>query len=291
MDAVSNIPYSGPTTGIRNNLATEEISMENCINALSTHLGSPLVIDGLPGIDGIKYDEDPSPLTHLMFYNDLASRQRMVLIHLIRNDEHLTLKSLAMPHDQDPLNTLCRAVATAAEAARTWDQNTLAANDNDTQALRQRILSRAHATTVQATTMRTDQDQDAGDSSSSTDTAETLHDEMVAMITVMLRGNDTSERPVRNAGQDANPHTARITGRRPHIPVRAMPAAAEEKPVAAPRRGIKRQRSDEAIEAIPTEAAVAPVSVASPAFAPTSPASPATATGHPDRPASPPTPP
>jgi hypothetical protein len=280
-------PPAGPSPGIQNRLAPQAISVTDCINALSDHLGSPLVIDGLPGIDGMKYDDDPSPLTHLMFHDDLASRQRSVLIHLVRNDEHLLLKDMALPREQNPLNTLFRAVATSVRAALTWDQNTLPANDADTQALRELILSTT-STAVQTTTHR---EPHAG---SSAGTAHNAQEALFEDLKSMLIAQNAHEKSLRHAGTSAGiaPGPSPITQRRPHVPLSIMPTAADKAPVARPRQGMKRRHPDEATEAAPSVAAAAPLaSVIVRHLALSSPPSPATATGHPDRPDGPPTPP
>jgi hypothetical protein len=293
-----------PPAGSRNNRPdTPRITPLDCIDALSAHLGSQLLIHGLRSIDETQNDENTQALTHLSFRHNLSNGQDSVQIYLVRNGDPLTVNEVALPYERDPLDMLFRAVATAARAARDWSADTPAANDPDTRALRDMVLGGNQRITIQPG-MQTGWDAGNNNVSSTSDAGgagrpANAHDALSREIELAVSRHDDGR-----SAQPGVPAAAHIAVRRPHaIPPVAPPtspsgqagAAQTGQRSAAPSstsRGIKRRLSSETTEAVPT-AAAAPVSgkrpavapAVAPAFPPAAPPSYATATAHRGRPA------
>jgi hypothetical protein len=143
---ISGTPQTaGPSAGfaaagaITGNTHARLFDIATCVDALSRYLDSPLAIDGLHGVGSIAANENIPTLTHLMFYRMPAEVQQYLMIHLIRNGQHLLIGNLKLPDGHDSLECLLRATVTASHAARDWDGETQTASDADLLALRKII--------------------------------------------------------------------------------------------------------------------------------------------------------
>jgi hypothetical protein len=113
------------------------------LNALSTHLGGTLIVDGLPGSPQRHFEEfppdSPDNLTHLTFYAAENDTQMSLLIDLKRDGRQLYVFNVLVPKDN---NLLFRGAATAAQAARHWNRETVAASNAETFRLRRIVESK-----------------------------------------------------------------------------------------------------------------------------------------------------
>ena len=136
--ALSRVPTAQPQPDATAAAPVDRTAVDDCLGAISNYLDTPLAIDGIPGIDRPCPAEPLSNLTHLIFYRTHGDRPSTVklMIHLVRSGKELMMFNLELPKDR---NVLFRAVATASHAAHDWDRNTPAANDAQTQVLRQMI--------------------------------------------------------------------------------------------------------------------------------------------------------
>lgn len=126
----------------------ETPNLKATLDALSTHLGSPVTVYGLPGSPTWQAEESApdnlNNLTHLIF-SDKAG-QMSLTTHLIRNGHQVLVFDVTLPADD---NLLFRGVATAALVLDSWNPNTvpehnvnkdtLVATDAETFALRRII--------------------------------------------------------------------------------------------------------------------------------------------------------
>ncbi|MCU1415802.1 MAG: hypothetical protein JWN80_3142, partial [Microbacteriaceae bacterium] len=110
------------------------------LNALSTHLRSTLIVDGLPGSPRRQFEEfppdSPDNMTHLTFYESDDDTQMNLLIDLKRDGEQLFVFNVLLSKDN---NLLFRGAATATQAARDWNNETRAASNAETFRLRRAI--------------------------------------------------------------------------------------------------------------------------------------------------------
>ena len=113
------------------------------LNTLSAHLGSTLIVDGLPGSPQRRFEEfppdSPDNLIHLTFYASDDDTQMSLLIDLKRDGQQLYVFNVLVPKDN---NLLFRGAATAAQAALHWDRETSAASNAETFRLRRIIESK-----------------------------------------------------------------------------------------------------------------------------------------------------
>jgi hypothetical protein len=272
------------------NKNTGSFDMAVCIDALSSYLDSPLAVDGLRGVGSIAANADIPTLTHLMFYGMPAEPQQYLMIHLIRNGQHLLIGNLKLPDGHDSLECLLRATVTAAHAARDWDGETQTASDADMLALRKIVDRTFEMPTHMPMPMH---GQPLATLINPTDT-------LVQGVTNALRDYKRSlampglDTPITAAAADA---AARLAERRPHTTSPAVPlfpsasgaraesgsgsgattsastSAAENNPTS--NRGMKRPHSDHAD----------PISMVTPV------AVPAITLSHPDKQDASPTPP
>ena len=157
MPPIDAIPINTvtPVADAHNNPAPGRQSFASkCMNALSARLGSQLAIEGIRVLGDMASDENSGALTKLMFREDLANSRTAVHIHMMRDDEELILDEIVLPPEHDPLDMLFRAVATAANAARSWNEDTPVASKADALALRGSVLSELYPIKPAATPSR-----------------------------------------------------------------------------------------------------------------------------------------
>jgi hypothetical protein len=113
------------------------------LDALSRHLDSALIVDGLPGSPQrpctVSPVDSPEDMTHLTFYPSDDDRQMSLLIDLKREGHQLYVFNIPVPKDN---NLLFRGVATAMQAACHWNDETRAASNAETFLLRRTIESK-----------------------------------------------------------------------------------------------------------------------------------------------------
>jgi hypothetical protein len=124
----------------------EPLNLKASLDALSSHFGSPVIVDGLPGSPIRPLGEEstldtPDNLTHLIFYPSDQADHMSLMTHLVRDGQQMLIFEVILPVDD---NLLFRAAATAALALRHGNQDALVASDADTFALRRTIERKLH---------------------------------------------------------------------------------------------------------------------------------------------------